>query len=99
MFSKSIIYLLFPTIFSSMNFDAKIENEKKDKNEILSNQQLIEMGIAKVKVAFETVSFEELNLIIKNERVLLFSPNKALNTQQDFQTIKNDCESNSDKDF
>ncbi|MDH5367622.1 MAG: hypothetical protein OEW67_11575 [Cyclobacteriaceae bacterium] len=99
MFSKSIIYLLFPTIFPSISFDANIEIKEKEKKEVLSNQQLIEMGVEKVKVAFEAISIEELNLIINNERVYPFSSNKELKTQHDIQTIKNDCESKSEKNF
>ena len=67
MFEKSIIYLLFPTIFSSISVGTTIESETVH-NDQMSNQQIIEIGVEKIKSTIDAISFEELKLMINNEK-------------------------------
>ncbi|MDH5474999.1 MAG: hypothetical protein OEX22_04850, partial [Cyclobacteriaceae bacterium] len=66
MFSKSIIYLLFPTIFSSISVETDFEKEREIKTEKVSTQQFVENGIEKVTVALKAISIEEITTFITN---------------------------------
>lgn len=98
MLEKSIIYLLFPTIFSSISVESTLN---ADNAERMSNKEIIEMGIERVKATIESISIEELCNIVKSGPLLKNSTTAEINSGAIIRTenSENDCDTVNKKNF
>ena len=82
MFEKTIIYLLFPTIFSP--FSPTPEREAVcAETPSRSNKEIIDIGVNKVKLAIESVSIEQWITKLKSDSILpISSPAKCTDDKQ-----------------
>jgi len=92
MFTKSIIYLLFASVFTTVNVDSSLG---ENKGVSLSNQEIIENGVGKVKDAFASISLDGINNFIESNEIISEIGNGKTHSQEG----KNQCSNKVAEDF